>query len=631
MSSRASTPPPVTAFLAEATHTSTWAHMIKYPTTTHNLSSNMRLPNPEAGHRGRPGAEENVPNRFELFLLGDGEKKVTEETDTRIPSTSVFTFNKEDHTLGNMLRARLLQSPQVLFSGYKVPHPLFSSFILRVQTDGTVTPRQALIQACKDLVTDLGLLSREFTKEWELLYDPVIALKKINIISRTIKVPLRRFYEPAADNMPGPSNTLLIEGSFEELADELSHYLDEVKRKQGDTNTAIQTEITPLLEQNQKDEVLKKLVTGSAALNSAPEKEFIAAYNLLIHLVRQSPNTNIYLPRICQNLSNPITSSPANGPGLALSVLTTIFNILPQDNDVRYHVFLAILRVIRSSSSFELLRPQLKNIDTWIAQWETDEEDQRKLYLTIAEVAEEASEEEQSYLYLLRALRTIPVEEASSPEARSLSIRALKSALSYPIHFDFQDLTSLDSIQALRKSDPVLFELLDIFNAQVLDDYNDFKDEHDSFISTQSLSDDVLTRKMRLLTLASLAASTQSRSLPYQHISRALQIPSEDTEIWVIDTIRAGLVEGKLSQLNQTFLVHRSTYRVFGEKQWTEVQGRLDTWRASLEGVLGVVRAEREKVQREKERELREVEGKVNGAGMGRGGRREVDVGALVD
>ncbi|KAL8724805.1 MAG: hypothetical protein Q9181_006666, partial [Wetmoreana brouardii] len=72
--------------------------------------------------------------------------------------------------------------------------------------------------------------------------------------------------------MPGPSNTLLIEGSFEELADELSHYLDEVKKKEGDANSAIQSEIAPLLEQNQKDETLKKLVTGSAVLNSAPEK-----------------------------------------------------------------------------------------------------------------------------------------------------------------------------------------------------------------------------------------------------------------------------------------------------------------------------------------------------------------------
>lgn len=43
-----------------------------------------------------------------------------------------------------------------------------SQFELRVQTDGSMTPRAALMQTCKDLVHDLGLLSREFTKEWEL-------------------------------------------------------------------------------------------------------------------------------------------------------------------------------------------------------------------------------------------------------------------------------------------------------------------------------------------------------------------------------------------------------------------------------------------------------------------------------
>ncbi len=275
---------------------------------------------------------------------------------------------------------------------------------------------------------------------------------------------------------------------------------------------------------------------------------------------------------------------------------------------------------MRSSSSFELLRPQLKNLDSWIAAWETDEEDQRKLYLEIANVAAEAGEDAQSYLYLLRALRTIPVEEVSSQESHNLAIRALKSALSHPSHFDFQDLTSSDPIQALRKSDPDWYELLEIFNAELLDDYNDFLESHDDFLSNASLDASVLHRKMRLLTLASLAASTQSRSLPYQHIGRALQIPSEDVEMWVIDVIRAGLVEGKLSQLNQTFLIHRSTYRVFGEKQWTEVQGRLDTWRASLEGVLAVVRQERVKMLGERERELRELEGRMNGGGGGGGG-----------
>ncbi|OMP84931.1 Eukaryotic translation initiation factor 3 subunit M [Diplodia seriata] len=413
--------------------------------------------------------------------------------------------------------------------------------------------------------------------------------------------------------MPAPTNTLLIEGSFEELADELAQYL---------------AEVGSLLEENKKDDVLKKLVTASAVLNSAPEKEFLAAYNLLIHLVRQSPSVNNYLPPLCKNVSNPITSSPANSAGLSLSVLTTIFNVLQPDNDSRYHVFLAILRVVKSSSTFENLKSQLKNIDSWLAQWESDEEEQRKLYLAIAEAAQEGGEDETAYQYLIKALRTIPAEEAANQEARDLSVRALKTALMHPAHFDFQDLTALDSIQALRKSDPVHFELLEIFTSELLEEFNDFQEEHDEFIEKEEgLEGAQLTRKMRLLTLASLAAQAtgQTRSLPYAQITKALQIPSEEVELWVIDVIRAGLVEGKLSQLNQTFLIHRATYRVFGDNQWREVASRLDMWRNSLTGVLGVIRQEKENFIVQKEQEMRDAENKANqGGAQGgqQGGRR---------
>ena len=72
--------------------------------------------------------------------------------------------------------------------------------------------------------------------------------------------------------MPGPLNTLLIEGSFEELADELAHYIDEINKRSNEENATMQGEVAQLLEQNKKDEVLKKLVAGSAILNTAPEK-----------------------------------------------------------------------------------------------------------------------------------------------------------------------------------------------------------------------------------------------------------------------------------------------------------------------------------------------------------------------
>lgn len=338
----------------------------------------------------------------------------------------------------------------------------------------------------------------------------------------------------------------------------------------------------------------------------------------------------MYLPPLCKNVSNPIATSPNNSASLSLSVLTTVFNVLQPDNDNRYHVFLAILRVVKNSSTFENLKPQLKHIDAWLAQWQSDEEEQRKLYLAIADAAQEGGEDETAYQYLIKALRTIPAEEAANQEARDLSVRALKTALMHPAHFDFQDLTALDSIQALRKSDPVHFELLEIFTSELLEEFNDFQEEHTDFIEKEEGLDGAqLTRKMRLLTLASLAAQAtgQTRSLPYAQITKALQIPSEEVEMWVIDVIRAGLVEGKLSQLNQTFLIHRATYRVFGENQWREVASRLDMWRNSLTGVLGVIRQEKENFILQKEQELRDAENKATQAAQGgsggqQGGRR---------
>lgn len=347
--------------------------------------------------------------------------------------------------------------------------------------------------------------------------------------------------------------------------------------------------------------------------------EFLAAYNLLIHLVHQSPNTNRYLQRICANLTSGESVSSAARSALSLSALTTVFNTLDADDSIRYPVFDAILQIIPRTSSFDALRPQLKHLDSWLAEWQASAQQSRRLLLHISRVAAEAGEPQHSYEYLIKALRTLPGNDASGQEAKDLSVQALRTALSSATHFDFEDLTSLDSVQALRQSEPVWYQLLEIFTSDGLEEFNNFKDsEHKGWLEKQELDGEVLTRKMRLLTLASLAAgSGQARSLPYKTISEVLQVPDEEVEMWVIDVIRAGLVEGKLSQLNQTFLIHRSTYRVFGQNQWREVAGRLDMWRSSLTGVLEVIRAEKENLIQQREMELRQADSRMNGGGGG--------------
>ena len=72
--------------------------------------------------------------------------------------------------------------------------------------------------------------------------------------------------------MPGVLNTVLIEGSFEELAEEFANYLDQLRKSQGDESSNIQAEVAALQGQGKQDDVLKKLVGGAEILNLAPEK-----------------------------------------------------------------------------------------------------------------------------------------------------------------------------------------------------------------------------------------------------------------------------------------------------------------------------------------------------------------------
>lgn len=67
--------------LSATQHRSSHSHMMPPPLHVSSMSPNAG--NPDRGREPKITAEDNTQPRFELFLLGDGEKKVTEEADTR--------------------------------------------------------------------------------------------------------------------------------------------------------------------------------------------------------------------------------------------------------------------------------------------------------------------------------------------------------------------------------------------------------------------------------------------------------------------------------------------------------------------------------------------------------------------
>ncbi len=82
--------------------------------------------------------------------------------DPKLNNAITVIFRKQDHTLGGMLRSQLLLNDAVLFAGYRVPHPLETNIELRLQTDSSTTPRQALQKACTDLIFLTRHLKKQF-------------------------------------------------------------------------------------------------------------------------------------------------------------------------------------------------------------------------------------------------------------------------------------------------------------------------------------------------------------------------------------------------------------------------------------------------------------------------------------
>lgn len=75
--------------------------------------------------------------------------------------------------------------------------------------------------------------------------------------------------------------------------------------------------------------------------------------------------------------------------------MTTIFNIIEAQSQDRYHIFLQILALIKQHGMYDELAPQLKvTLDRWLQEWKLDDEQERELYMQLADTAEAAGRDE---------------------------------------------------------------------------------------------------------------------------------------------------------------------------------------------------------------------------------------------
>ena len=130
-----------------------------------------------------------------------GHRRVTIAPETKIPNAATLVIEREDHTLGNILRMcaarprlhlclwrarwrtqlsnslgahasasprarrQLLEDKEVHFAGYRVPHPLEPAIQIKVQTrSNNPGPIDAVDSALNKLTNELTALSSSFEK-----------------------------------------------------------------------------------------------------------------------------------------------------------------------------------------------------------------------------------------------------------------------------------------------------------------------------------------------------------------------------------------------------------------------------------------------------------------------------------
>ncbi len=85
-------------------------------------------------------------------------QKLSYTRDEKVPDAGTFTLYNEDHPVGNMVRMQLHEDRTVVFSGYRIPHPLESRMLIMIRTNGQKSPIQAMDHALDDLRSEFGTI-----------------------------------------------------------------------------------------------------------------------------------------------------------------------------------------------------------------------------------------------------------------------------------------------------------------------------------------------------------------------------------------------------------------------------------------------------------------------------------------
>lgn len=275
-------------------------------------------------------------------------------------------------------------------------------------------------------------------------------------------------------------------------------------------------------------------------------------------------------------------ADPADRGALRTRMLAQLANTLPSGSS-KLSALVGALRFAEAAGTTDLLRPAWEGrAQDFVEGLGGSPQEQRELFVALA--GQFASPCRGSYECLLLALRAGGEGARDSEELTAQAVvEFLKAEGLYSCDLGYGK--ALDGLRAAGSKHADLLALLEIFTAGSFADFKAFRAAKAGRLEALGLQADAAEDKMRVMALAGLAASSEGTRLAYSQVEAALQVGEAEVEGWIVKAIGAGVLEGRMDQMQQVLHVQRATKRTFGAQDWEEVSARLGGFRKSLASI----------------------------------------------
>ncbi|KAJ1880189.1 hypothetical protein H4R99_000908 [Coemansia sp. RSA 1722] len=377
-------------------------------------------------------------------------------------------------------------------------------------------------------------------------------------------------------------NIIFVDGEVTSQVEELGRYVG-VLRQQKDTGLNVEEFVQKL--EGSSSAVLEASLGG--VLARAPEEKLEAVYNQLFAIVGQDSG------KLCLAASaivNDLVGSFDSGVA-ALKVLNNLYNVLvaqQASGDSRAAVFSGMISVAQKAGLLGSLVPLVPRLGAMFGEWNVKVDVKERVLVELQRAFDDGALANEAYETETVFLETLGLESARAVE---VAASAIVRFANLPAVCDIDALASISCVQELSKQGKLgdAGELLNVLLASEYKQWKQYCVDDASKLARLGVDVERAGDKVRLLTVASLAAENLGRDVPFAAVSEAIEVEDEEVELWIIDVIRAGLIQGKMNQVSRTLLPTRSTYRVFGQEQWKLLDQRLAQWKLSLESLQPVI------------------------------------------